>query len=395
MKKILIIGAGFLQDFVICKAKEMGYETLAVDLDPNAIGFTHADKYKVIDIVDERACLKYAQEENVDGVLTAATDYGVLTSSFIAEKMGLRGIPYSVAKLIKNKYLIRKCLYENHVDDTAKCYEVDCNTNIEELISKLTFPVMVKPSDGSGSRGTTRVNQPEKFMDACHKALVCSLIERAEIEPFISGVEYGAESLVIDGQVHVMSIMKKNMTLPPYFAELGHAIPSELSPKLEDKAVQCVKNAIKALGITCGSVNIDMLISEDGKIFIIDVGARMGGNMIGPCIIPYGTGLNYLENMIRNAVGDPIVWIQDSHEAVASRLLAFNKSGVVKNIPDFHVLEEDFDVEIYHHLHVGDFINEYHTNIDGCGYIIAKRSSVKEAESVCAEVLNEIGRQIF
>ena len=38
MKKVLIIGAGFLQDFVICKAKDMGYETHAVDGDPNAIG---------------------------------------------------------------------------------------------------------------------------------------------------------------------------------------------------------------------------------------------------------------------------------------------------------------------------------------------------------------------
>lgn len=40
MKKILIIGAGFLQSFVIRKAKEMGYETLTVDADPNAVGFT-------------------------------------------------------------------------------------------------------------------------------------------------------------------------------------------------------------------------------------------------------------------------------------------------------------------------------------------------------------------
>ena len=395
MKKILVIGAGFLQDFVICKAKDMGYEVLTVDLDPNAVGFNHADKYKVIDIVDEHACLEFAREENIDGVLTAATDYGVLTASYIAEKMGLRGIPYNVAKRIKNKYLIRKCLYENCVDDTGKCYEVDCNTDISELIKKLNFPVMVKPSDGSGSRGASRVNRSEKFEEACQKAMNCSLIGRAEIEPFISGVEYGAESLVVDGNVYVMSIMKKCMTLPPYFAELGHAIPSELPFDLEKKAIQYVENAIKALEITCGSVNIDMLISEDGKIYIIDLGARMGGNMIGPCIIPYGTGLNYMENMIRNAVGDPIVWVRDVHEAVATRLLAFNKSGIIKHIPDFHELEEDFDVEIYHHLHVGDFITEYHTNIDGCGYVVAKRPTVKEAEAVCAEVLNEIGKQIF
>ena len=62
MKKLLVIGAGFLQDFVIQKAVSMGYETLTVDADPNALGFAHAHKYEAINIVDEKACLKYAMD---------------------------------------------------------------------------------------------------------------------------------------------------------------------------------------------------------------------------------------------------------------------------------------------------------------------------------------------
>ena len=51
MKKILIIGAGFLQSFVIRKAKEMGYYTIAIDKNPNSIGFLYADEFGVVDIV--------------------------------------------------------------------------------------------------------------------------------------------------------------------------------------------------------------------------------------------------------------------------------------------------------------------------------------------------------
>ena len=108
MKKVLIIGAGFLQDFVICKANSMGYETYAVDADPDAVGFKHAHHHGVINIVDDHACLEYAKRNSIDGVLTAATDYGVLTASYIAQKMGLPGLKYEVAKLIKNKYKVRK-----------------------------------------------------------------------------------------------------------------------------------------------------------------------------------------------------------------------------------------------------------------------------------------------
>lgn len=394
MKKLLVIGAGFLQDFVIQKAVSMGFETLAVDADHDAIGFTHAHKHAVINIVDEKACLKYAKQEKIDGVLTAATDYGVLTAAFIAENMGLPGLKYEVAQLIKNKYRVRKCLYEYQVDDTKQAFEVNTETDIEELAQKLTYPVMVKPCDGSGSRGASRVDNASDLPNACEFAINVSITHRAEIESFIAGTEYGAESLVVDGEIHVLSIMKKWMTKPPYYAELGHAIPCGLPDDVEKKAKDCVFNAIKALGINHGSVNMDMLITNEGKVYIVDIGARMGGNMIGPCIIPYGTGIDYIGAMIQNAVGDPVVLSVHEHKAVATKLLAF-ESGIVKRMPNIRALENQYGVEIYHHMTEGMAVNEYHTNLDGCGYIVAKGKTVDEAENKASYVLEIIKSEAF
>lgn len=394
MKKILVIGAGFLQDFVIRKAKSMGYETLAVDANPDAVGFKHADKYKVINIVDEKACLEYAKSEKIDGVLTAATDYGVLTAAYIAQEMHLPGLQYDVAKIIKNKYQVRKRLYEHHVDDTKQAYEVNSNTDLDKLCDTIVFPVMIKPCDGSGSRGANRVDFKEQFFDACRIAMDSSITHRAVVETFIVGKEYGAETLVINGEIHVLGIMRKWMTEPPYYAELGHAIPTDLPTEVEDRAKRCVESAIKALNINFGSVNMDMLITAEGKIHIIDIGARMGGNMIGPCVIPYGTGINYMANMIRAAVGDPVDWTPAQCGAVATRLLAF-KDGVVKQLPDFHALEREYGVEIYHHMELGQQVNEYHTNLDGCGYIVAKADSIEDAIKQAQLVLEAIQDCIF
>lgn len=394
MKKILIVGAGFLQSFVIKKAQNMGYETLAVDADPKAVGFYFADKHAVINIVDEKACLAYAQKENIDGVLTAATDYGVLTAAYIAKEMHLGGLDYEVAKLIKNKYKVRKRLFEAKVDDTEQAYEVGENTDIGALCGKLTFPVMVKPCDGSGSRGAARVDKAEQFAEACKNAMSASITHRAEVETFIVGKEYGAETLVANGKINVLGIMRKWMTNPPYYAELGHAIPTDLPQEVEERAKKCVESAVKALGINFGSVNMDMLITAEGKIHIIDIGARMGGNMIGPCIIPYGTGVDYVANMIRNAVGDEIDLTPRQKSAVATRLLAFG-NGVVEQLPDFESLEREYGVEIYHHLEVGQAVREYHTNLDGCGYIVAKASDVETAIGNAEKVLKVIEKTIF
>lgn len=394
MKKLLVIGAGFLQDFVIQKAKKMGYETLTVDADPNAVGFKSADRYAVVNIVDEKACLEYARKENIDGVLTAATDYGVLTAAYVAREMNLPGLNYKAAQLIKNKYRVRKCLFDSHIDDTEQAYEIDKDTDLKDLCGKLSFPVMVKPCDGSGSRGASRVDSPEDFQKACSAAMDSSITHRAEVETFITGTEYGAESLVAGGEVHVLGIMRKWMTKPPYYAELGHAIPTDLPHEVEERARQCVENAIKALGINFGSVNMDMLITKEGKIHIIDIGARMGGNMIGPCVIPYGTGIDYMANMIRNAVGDETDFTPTSHSCVATRLLAFD-DGVVKRLPDFVALEKEYGVEIYHHLEVGQRVNEYHTNLDGCGYVVARADDVDSAINTVDTVLNRIKETIF
>lgn len=395
MKRILIIGAGFLQSFVIEKAKNMGYETLAVDADPKAVGFRFADKHEIINIVDEKACLAYARKENIDGVLTAATDYGVLTAAYIAKEMRLGGLDYEVAKLIKNKYKVRKRLFEAKVDDTEQAYEVNENTNLNAVCKKLSFPVMVKPCDGSGSRGAARVDKLEQFSEACKNAMSASIIHHAEVETFIVGKEYGAESLVVNGKIYVLGIMRKWMTNPPYYAELGHAIPTGLPEEVEARAKQCVENAIKALGINFGSVNMDMLITAEGKIHIIDIGARMGGNMIGPCIIPYGTGVDYMANMIRNAVGDEIDLMPcEEKSAVVTRLLAF-KGGIVKQLPDFEKVEKEYGVEIYHHLEVGQAVREYHTNLDGCGYIVAKADDIETATKKAMNVYALIQQSIF
>lgn len=378
-KKLLMIGGGFLQNFVIRKAKSMGYHVLVVDGDDHAVGFDAADEYDVIDIKDEEACLKYAKEKQIDGVLTAATDFSVLVVSKIAEELNLPGCNYQTAKTIKNKASVRKCLFEAHADDTGYAFEIDNLEQIEDILPQIQFPVMVKPCDGSGSRGASKVEKKEDFKKACEYAMSDSVTHRAIAEPFVIGKEYGVESFVDHGEIHVLSVMQKDMTEPPYYAELGHAIPSGLDPELENKVKECVTKALKALGVNHGPVNMDLLITEGGEVHIVDIGARMGGNLIGSHIIPIGTGIDYMGNMIRAAIGDKTSWDPILQaEPVATKLLALTP-GKVKRLPNMEKIAQEQNVIIEHHLHIGDTINEYHTNLDGCGYVVCKRTTVEEA----------------
>lgn len=394
MKNLLMLGGGFLQTFVIKKAKELGYFVHVLDANPKAEGFKYADKYAVINIVDEDACLEYARDNKVDGVLTAATDYSVLSMSRIATELNLPGINYESAKLIKNKAAVRKCLYDAHADDTGYSYEIHSIEEAEKYKDEIKYPVMVKPCDGSGSRGASRVDVAEDFVQACKFAMDGSITHRAVAEPFIVGKEYGVESFVENGVIYILAVMQKDMTQPPYYAELGHAIPSGLDIDIEDKVKDCVKKALIALGVNHGSVNMDLLINNNGDVHIVDIGARMGGNLIGSHIIPLGTGIDYMSNMIKAAVGDKTDFQhRDEHSAVATKLLALTP-GVIKELPDFKSIADDNNVIIEHHLIIGDTINEYHTNLDGCGYVVATDNNVTDAIDKALVVKNIIDKKI-
>lgn len=394
-KRLLVIGAGFLQKFVIQKAKKLGYCVLAVDGNSKAEGFSFADESKTIDIVDQDACLSYAKSKSIDGVMTAATDYGVLTASYIAEKIGLAGLNYSSAKLVKNKYMVKQCFYQNDVDDSEFAYEINENTDFCALSRTLIYPVMIKPCDGSGSRGANRVDGPAMLESACRIAINQSISRKAVVESFIEGTEYGVESFVEHGNIHILAIMKKWMTSSPYYAELGHAIPSGLSADIEQNIKDSVKKAILALGINFGAVNMDLLITKEGEVHIVDVGARMGGNLIGSHIVPIGTGVDYLGNLIQASVGDPVdLSIVRQPQKVATRLLAL-KPGKISSIPQINVIEREYNVQVYHHMKVGDIISPYRTNLDGMGYVLATGTTVQEASHKAEQVKQLIDKCII
>lgn len=389
-----MLGGGFLQNFVIKKARELGYYVYCLDPAINSVGFTEANEHGLINIIDEDSCLAYALYKKVDGVLTAATDFAVLSMSYVANQMNLPGVNEETAKLIKNKAAVRKCLYEAKADDTGYSYEISSEDDIARVRELITYPIMMKPVDGSGSRGASKVEKPEDFDKACRFAMSGSISHRAVAEPFVVGKEYGVESFVDNGEIHVLAVMQKDMTQPPYYAELGHAIPSGLPVDVENRIKECVRKALVAMGVNHGSVNMDILVSDDYSVHIVDVGARMGGNLIGSHIIPIGIGIDYMGNMIKAAVGDKTNWNPVSNpQPVATKLLAL-APGVVKSLPDFDAIEKEYGVKIEHHLHIGDTITPYRTNLDGCGYVVATGKTVDEAIEKAAKVKKRIDNEI-
>ena len=64
---------------------------------------------------------------------------------------------------------------------------IDENTDLDSL--KLTYPIIVKPTDRSGSRGIHKLQSPEGLDEAVRNAIGCSFEKKALIEEFAGGQE--------------------------------------------------------------------------------------------------------------------------------------------------------------------------------------------------------------
>lgn len=381
----MVIGAGLLQSYVIKRAKELGYCTVAVDKYKNAKGFLFADYYEPIDIVDKEKCLNYANKMNIDGVLTAATEYGVQTASYISENMGLCGLHYDIAKVMNNKFNIRNILRDKNVNDIPQFFEIKNEWQLSEMEEKLRFPVIVKPTDGSGSRAVARANNLNDLTKYWKKAMDVSKIKSTIVETFIEGNEYGVESFVSEGNIFILGIMKKIMTNPPYYAELGHLMPCGLSDKMQRKIENKVAKIIKALGINFGCVNMDLILTDMDEIHVVDIGARMGGNLIGSHVIPYGTGIDYIGNMIKAYCGDKFCFEKrKSQKNIVSRILDLSNGN--GNVLDYEFSSEIGAVDIIVHMPKEKIIYNYKDNTDSCGYVVVTDSDIRNAV-IKAEIL--------
>ena len=300
-KKLAIIGASYLQQPVVEKAKRMGLTTICFAWEEGAVCKDLCDKFYPISIVDKESILKVCQEEKIDAITTIASDVAVLTVNYVAEKMGLIGNPNQYSLTATNKYLMRRCFMEHEVP-SPKFSLTD--GQVPEIVHSFTFPVIVKPTDRSGSRGVEKVIKMDDLQQAIDRACKESFQKKAVIEEFVDGREISVESISFKGKHYVLQITDKVTTEAPFFVELEHHQPSSLSDEIKDRIKQIVLNALNALHIQYGASHAELKITKDGDIRVIEIGARMGGDFIGSNLVQLSTGYDFLKGVIEVALGD-------------------------------------------------------------------------------------------
>jgi len=299
MKKIAVIGAGYLQLPLVMKVKEMGHEVHCFAWEEGAVSKEIADYFYPISIIDKELILAVCSQLKVDGIVSIASDAAVPTVCYVAEKMGLLGNSFADALITTDKFLMRQCFIEHNVNSPK--YSI---AKEGLLYEDFQLPVIVKPTDRSGSRGVLKVERIEDLNNAIIRAQSESFSKQAIVEEYVAGDEVSVESITWEGIHYILAITDKTTTGKPYFVELAHHQPSMLSNTIQEKIKVETLKALTALNINYGASHSEFKIDKNGDVFAIEVGARMGGDFIGSNLVQLSTGYDFVKAAIDICLGN-------------------------------------------------------------------------------------------
>lgn len=315
IKKLAIIGASYLQEPLVLKAKEMGLYTICFAWKDGATCAGLCDKFYPVSVVEKMEILRICKDEKIDGICTIASDVAAPTVAFVANAMNLVGNRYDAAARANNKYLMRNAFKESGVP----CPLYKMVSSVEEAIDiNWTYPLIVKPSDRSGSIGISKILSSEELLPAVEYAISVSFSKQAMVEEYIEGQEVSVEFISFQGKHYPLQITDKVTTNAPHFVELEHHQPSSISADMYTKLYKLTCSAINALGLTDGASHAEYKITADGRIIVMEIGGRMGGDFIGSDLVRLSTGYDFVRGVIEVALGEfkePVKTI-DKHSGV-------------------------------------------------------------------------------
>ena len=308
-KKLMLLGGIRYLLPAIEVAHRHGCRVITVDYLPNNIAHQYSDEYYNVSILDKEAVLTLAEKLQIDGILSYAVDPGVVTAAYVAEQMGLPfTCSYKAACILQDKALFRQFLKDHGFNvPNAKGY-ADADEALKD-ISYFHWPVIVKPVDSAGSKGVTRVDNPDNLKDAIAHALDESHNGHFIIEDFLEkeGLSSGSESFFVDGTLKYNAFYDQwfDAEAANPYAPSAECWPANKSERILNDVRQQLQQLGTLLGFRTGLFNVEWRLCRNGKVYLMEVSPRAGGNRLAE-ILNFATDVDVIEAEVCKAIGEPL-----------------------------------------------------------------------------------------
>lgn len=276
MKRILILNGSFCELPLIQEAKEMGHYVITTGNMPLLPGHAYADEYINADYSDKELILKLVKEHKIDGIISCANDFGVLTASYVAEKMGWPGHDsYETAKLIHHKDKFKKFTRENAITSPYSSVFTK-EKDARDYALNAVYPIIVKANDLTGGKGIMKAVDAAEAVTAIKNAFERSRDKHIVIESYIEGTQHSIVAFLIHKKVSVSVSCNCYSPINPYLIQ-SETLPADDMDRLQGQLCEIIETMAQKLNLTDGILALQYILRE-GKIFVIEAMRRCFGN---------------------------------------------------------------------------------------------------------------------
>lgn len=398
MKKILLLGGSAQQLVAIRAAKELGYYTVVMDYLPDNPGQYEADKFYGESTTDVEAVYRIAKEEHVNGILAYASDPAALPAAIVAERLGLPTNPAKSVEILGLKYPWREFL-QNNGFACPKHHSFHPETSISEIKEKakdFTFPLVVKPTDSSGSKGVTMLEDWNGLEKAIRWANEYSRNKVLLIEEYIQRgfpSVVGGDIFVWDGKVVLYGEMEclRDMHNSPLIP-IGKKKPLCASEKQKTNIYSELQRIVTALDIRFGELNIEIILDKNDNVHFLELGPRAGGNMI-PIQLSDAYGIDLVKANVQAAMGEKPEFLEQPVKSLPGCYMHYvlhsYEAGIFKGIE----IDESIAKNVYRQViykKEGDPVEVFDGAGKALGIVFLHFDTVEQMEDFCKKYNNLI-----
>ena len=378
-KRVLFLGGAYAQVPIIQEAKDRGWYIITCDYLPGNPGHKLADEYYNVSTTDFQGVLELAKKVNPDFVIAYASDPAAPTAAYVSDKLGLPGNTYNSVKLLSEKDLFRNFLLNNGFN-TPRSVSI-INENDFENVRFLSFPIIIKPTDSSGSKGVAKIDNISQLSKAVKYAKSFSRNNRIIAEEYIEsyGPQVHGDGFVIDGELifHYLGDHHYNKAINP-FVPYSTTWPSIQEKHIISKIEEELNRAISLSGFKNGAINIEVRTTESGEIFIMEIGPRSGGNFV-PQVVKYATNFDMINATLDFYENKDVTIPKINAKYSAYYVLHNDIDGILKRITISDEIQNKIK-EFHQYVKPGEKVNSFQGANAAIGVLLLIFSSQKEMD---------------
>lgn len=395
-ENVIIMGGNIPHRELILKIKERGYFTILVDYLDNPAAKDVADLHIQESILDIDKVMEIANKYKPKFIANLCVDRAMVPTAYVCEKLGIHNfVDYEQAIKVTDKCKMKE-VFQNNGIKTSAFYTITQDSEIDGL--NITYPIVVKPADASGSIGVKKILTRKELNNYLPKAFEISRSGGVVIEEFCDDLEVSIDCFVQDDKIDILLVRQKmkQKSIDSLVYPLGSIILNEYpcnSEKNIKKMARCIVDTFKLKNTP---FFLQAFINKDGELSMIEFGVRIGGGMSYQ-IIKSSTGFDIMEAALDCYEQKKADIKYHTPEYIYSTNYIFTNPGIFSHIEGYEDLINNGTIDKFVTLaaknHISDGVvtsrnktgyffihaNNIHSLFDKTRYIVSKLE-VKDVE---------------